>query len=262
MPVRTATGDHGIPRFAARLGLASWQVRLAWEHGLLPGPDLEGAQWSVDLAQECAGGTARIVAAFGEEPPVGAGRAAERLARALGLDVERVDVEVLVARGELKVISRYRDYPVYLLSDLDRLDPRAVSDVVSARKGPLLDTVDARSAAKVLGWPRKAFDRIAAERELPVDQLSRYALADIRALSADRQLADRVREDRRRAALSKASKDEARVEDVVRGWLLRCTAYLDGDVEEPPDTAAARRALRALADARAATAQHSARTDQ
>ncbi|MDL4770605.1 hypothetical protein [Actinomadura xylanilytica] len=256
MTTEISANDHGIRQFARKLGLSGWQVRLGWEQGMLPGPDLEGGRWSARVSEECAGAAARIAAAFGADPPIGAGRAADRVAAALGLDVERADIEMLVAHGRLKVISRYRDYPVYLLRDLDGLDPGSVSDIVAARKGKMADTVDARSAAKVLGWPKRTFERIAAERDLAKDQLGRYALPDVRGLGADQGLADRVREDRRLAALAKARREEAQIEDVVRGWLLRCTAYVDRDVDEPPETAPATRALRALAEARAVTGHH------
>ena len=62
-------------------------------------------------------------------------------------------------------------------------DPAAVREVVSARKGPLFDSVDPGGAVTILGWPRKTFDRIAGERNLATDRFGRYALADIHALA-------------------------------------------------------------------------------
>lgn len=244
---------HGTARFAAMIGLSGWQVRLGREHGLLPDPDLDGERWSPELVEEAGAKAAHVIAAFGNDPPIGAARAADRLAVALGLDVERPDVEVLVTRGDLRVVSHYREYPVYLRRDVDALAPEAVAEVVAARKGPLNDTVDAKGAARILGWPRRAFDRIAAEREVTPDQLGRFRLSDIRALGANEQLAARILDERRRAAHAKALKEEIRIEDDVRGWLLRCTAYVDRDADEPPDLSAARRALRALSEARART---------
>ncbi|MFB4298371.1 hypothetical protein [Actinomadura sp. NTSP31] len=257
MPAQT---DLGANQLAVRLGLARWQLRVGREHGLLPEPDLDGERWSAGLVEECAHRCGQVVTRFGEEPPIGAIRAAARLAMRTGLDVERRDVEVLVARDHLEVVSSFRGHPLYLLRDLDALDPEKVRDVVAARKGPLFDTVEAGGAVTILGWPRKTFDRIAGERTLAKDRFGRYALADIRALAADDELAREVREEKRRRALAKARRAETDIEDVVRGWLLRCTAYVDRAVEEPPDPALLGRAIRGLAGTRAETAKYEQET--
>ncbi|MDL4813929.1 hypothetical protein [Actinomadura opuntiae] len=256
MPAQTFDGDLAANQLAVRLGLARWQLRLGREHGLLPEPDLDGERWSAGLVEECAQRRAQVVARFGGEPPIGAVRAAARLAGRTGLDVERRDIEVLVARGHLEVIGGFRGHPLYLLRDIDALDPEEVREVVAARKGPLFDTVEASGAVTILGWPRKTFDRIAGERALPTDRFGRYALADIRALAADEGLAQEVREEKRRRALAKARRAETDMEDVVRGWLLRCTAYVDRAADEPPDPAVLARAIRGLAGTRAETAKH------
>ncbi|GLW63392.1 hypothetical protein Arub01_16360 [Actinomadura rubrobrunea] len=251
----TRRTDYGFRQFAALLGVTAWQLRLAQEHDLLPGPDLEGRRWSAELADRYADSGPRIVAAFGEDPPVGAAKAAARLALRVGLDVERADIEVLVARGDLTVISRFQGNPVYMLRDLDALDPDTIASVVAARKGPLFDSVDARGAATILDWPKGVFERIAAERRLPTDQLGRYSIDQVRALAADDEIADRVRRERDRTARLRARRTRERCENTLRDWLLRCNAYLDGAVTEPPKVAEAGRALRALAAARAATAR-------
>jgi hypothetical protein len=255
MPAQTTRADHGANQIAALLGLTRWQLRLGLEHGLLPKPDLEQDRWSAALAEEVRGRGEEIVARFGAEPPVGSARAAARLAARVGLDVERGDIEVLVAQGDLHVVSAFRGHPVYLLRDLDRLDSGTVRRVVTARKGPLTDTVDAGGAATILDWPRKIFDRIAGERELATDWLGRYALSDVQALRADEDLARQVAEEKRRLALARTRRSEARVEDVVRAWLLRCSAFLDRDAEQPPDTSALGRALRSLTTIRAEIAR-------
>ncbi|MEU9024327.1 hypothetical protein [Actinomadura sp. NPDC048394] len=260
MPVQTTNADLGPNQLAARLGLTRWQLRLGREHGLLPEPDLDGERWSARLADECADRRDQVVARFGEEPPVGAIRAAARLAVRTGLDVERRDVEVLVAQEDLEVVSTFRGHPLYLLRDLDALDPTAVRDVVSARKGPLFDSVDAGGAVTILGWPRKTFDRIAGERALATDRFGRYALADIHALAADEELAQEVREEKLRRALAKARRAETDIEDVVRGWMLRCTAYLDRDADQPPDPALLGRAIRNLVGTRAESARYERET--
>ncbi|MFF0518496.1 hypothetical protein ACFYTC_07355 [Actinomadura nitritigenes] len=256
MPAQTTGRDLGPNQLAARLGLTRWQLRLGREHGLLPEPDLEGERWSARLVDECANRSGQVVARFGEDPPVGAIRAAARLAVRTGLDVERRDVEVLVARDALDVVSSFRGHPLYLLRDLDDLDPAAVREVVSARKGPLFDSVDPGGAVTILGWPRKTFDRIAGERNLETDRFGRYALADIHALAADETLAAEVREEKLRRALARARRAETDIEDVVRGWMLRCTAYLDRDADQPPDPAVLGRAIRNLVGTRAESARY------
>lgn len=255
MPAQITRGHYGAHQFAGHLGLARWQMRVGLEHGILPEPDLDGERWSARLAGEVKGRGEQVIARFGDEPPVGSTRAAARLAARVGLDVERRDVEVLVAQGDLDVISSFRGHPVYLLRDLDRLDPGSVRAVVSARKGPLIDTVDPGGAATILNWPRRTFDRIAGERELATDRLGRYALADVQALGADEALVRQVAEEKRDMALTKTRRSEAGIEDVLRGWLLRCSAYLDRDADVPPDITSLSRAVRALIAVRAEIAR-------
>jgi hypothetical protein len=247
--------DTGFQQLASRLGVATWQLRLAREHGLIPEPDGNG-RWSADLARQCEGRVAQIVAAFGDMPPVGAGKAAARLALRLRLDVEKADIEVLVARGELTPVGRFQRNPIYLLRDLDALEPGNVAEVVAARKGPLLDRVDVKGAALVLGWSKGIFARVADERALPADQLRRYALADVRALAEDGDLTSRIRAEQRDQALTRARRTEERHEDALRSWMMRCTAYLDRTTEDPPDASIATRALKGVTAARSSTAAH------
>ncbi|MFG2021797.1 hypothetical protein [Actinomadura geliboluensis] len=248
--------QYGAHQFAGHLGLTRWQLRVGLEHGVLPAPDLDGGRWSADLAESAGEAGKEVIARFGDEPPIGSARAAARLAARVGLDVERRDVEVLVAQGALDVVSTFRGYPVYLMRDLDRLDPETVRAVVSTRKGPLMESVDVGGAMSILDWPRRTFDRVASERGLTTDRLGRYALSDIQALRADDGLAREIAEEKRHLTLVKKRESEAHVEDVVRGWMLRCFAYVDGDAEQPPDIALLSRALRSLGTVRAELASH------
>ncbi|TDC45503.1 hypothetical protein E1281_30195 [Actinomadura sp. KC345] len=256
MPVQITRGHYGAHRFAGHLGLTRWQMRLGLEHGILPGPDLDGERWSAKLAEEVKGHGERVIARFGDDPPVGSARAAARLAARVGLDVERRDAEVLVAQGDLTVISSFRGHPVYLLGDLDRLDTGCVRSVVSARKGPLIDTVDSGGAATILNWPRRTFDRIAGERGLTTDRLGRYALADVHALRADETLVRQIADEQREMAVARTRRAEAKVEDAIRGWLRRCGAYVDRDADLPPDIAPLSRAIRALTSVRTEMTDH------
>ncbi|MFC7733405.1 hypothetical protein [Actinomadura keratinilytica] len=135
MTPETPRPHYAFRQFAALLGITAWQLRLAREHGLLPEPDVDGRRWSAELADRCADRRPQILSAFGEQPPIGAAKAAARLALRVGLDVDRADIEILVARGDLSVISRYQGNPVYLLRDLDALAPGTITAVVAARKG-------------------------------------------------------------------------------------------------------------------------------
>ncbi|NVI86635.1 hypothetical protein [Actinomadura sp. BRA 177] len=243
--------QYGAHQFAGHLGLTRWQPRVGLEHGILPGPDLDGERWSADLVEECREAGKDVIARFGDETPIGSARAADRLAARVNLDVERRDIEVLVAQGALNVVSSFRGYPVYLMRDLDRLDLDTVRTVVIARKGPLTDTVDAGGAATILGWPRRTFDRIATERGLTADRLGRYTLPDIEALRQDDDLAREIADEKRRLTLASTRRTEAHAEDVVRAWVLRCSAYVDGDADRPPDIGPLSRALRSLGAVRA-----------
>ncbi|MQY02013.1 hypothetical protein [Actinomadura macrotermitis] len=242
---------YGARQFAAHLGITAWQLRLARENEMLPPPDVAPGRWSRELAGRCAGEAEKIIAEFGPRPPVGAEKAAARLAERVGLDVDKPDIEVLVARDDLTMAGRYQGNPIYLLRDLDALAPETVTEVVAARKGPLMESVSAHGAARALGWPKPLFDRIAAERALATDRLGRYALGDIRALAADTGLMERIGVERHRAVVRKARDREERCAEALRAWLAGCTAYVEQNSGEPPDIAVGRRALRALAAARA-----------
>lgn len=248
--------DYGFVQLAAELGLARWQLRVARERGLVPPPDLEGGRWSAAVVAEAAGRAERIRATLGEDPPVGAVKAAERLAVRIGLDVEPADVEVLVLSGELAMADRYQGRPLYDPHDIDVLDAGRVAEVVAARKGPRFETVDARGAALLLGWPKEVFSRIAGQRGLPTDQLGRYALADVRALADDQDLLTAITEQRRIVALETGRREQARAEQVIRRWLRDCADYLAHATADPPDPAEISRALRSLTNARAGLRLH------
>ncbi|MBW8486143.1 hypothetical protein [Actinomadura parmotrematis] len=241
---------YGARRLADRLGLAPWQFRLAREHDLIPPPDPATGRWTGSAADRFADRAADIVGRFGDVPPIGAEKAAQRLAARVRTDVERSDIEVLVARGDLAVAGTYQSNPVYLLRDIDDLDGETVTEVVGARKGPLLDTVNAAGAARILAWPKALFERVADERGLAVDQLGRYSSAEVRALADNSELRARVTEEHRAIALTKAREREGQCTRILREWLICCTAYLETTVDEPPEISEGRRALRALTGAR------------
>jgi hypothetical protein len=91
--------DYGPIQLAGRLGLAPWQFEAALDQQLIPPPDVGGRRWSAALADFLADQVDRIVAVVGAEHPIGAHRAAGRLADRIGLDVERADVESWSSAG-------------------------------------------------------------------------------------------------------------------------------------------------------------------
>ncbi|WP_147312163.1 hypothetical protein [Thermomonospora umbrina] len=242
----------GFGRLASRLDLARWQLRLAGERGLVPPPDLTGGRWSAALVEETARRATDIRSALGEEPPIGAIKAAERLSVRIGLDVERADVEALVVAGALPLIDHYQGRALYDPHDLDGLDADHVTETVRARKGALFDTVHAKGAATLLGCSSDQFTRIAAHHGLTPDQLGRYPLAEVKRLAADRDLRAAIVELRRTAALDSAHRDATRAERTIDHWLQRCSDYLTDPTANPPDTRPLTRALRTLATSRAA----------
>ncbi|MBA9004794.1 hypothetical protein [Thermomonospora cellulosilytica] len=241
---------YGFAQLAARMQLARWQLRLAVERGLVPPPDGEDGRWSAAAAADLPPRAAHIRSVLGEDPPIGAVKAAERLAVRVGLDVEPADVEVLVVSGELPVTGRYQGRPLYALHDIDALDPDRVTEIGAARKGPCFDTVSAKGAAALLGWTKEVFTRIAGQRDLPIDQLGRYPLADVRALAGDEDLLAAVAAERERLAQEADRREAARTEQTIRHWLRDCTDYLNTPTAAPPDTAELSRALRAHTAAR------------
>lgn len=246
MPEPIARVNYGAHQFAAHLGLTRWQLRVGLEHEILPGPDLAGERWSAGPRRPGPrtrrGGPHEIRYRAAGRFRTGRGQAGRPGGPRRGAPGHRGPG----GSGDLDVISSFRGFPVYLLRDLDRLDPDSVRQVVRARKGPLTDTVDAAGAVMILGWPRRIFDRIAIERDLAIDRLSRYTLADIHALQADEILAHRVAEEKRHLTLARTRRSETHIEDVIRAWVLRCSAYVDHEADQPPDLAPLTRAIRSL----------------
>lgn len=108
-------------------GLAEWQFEAARDRGLIPEPDAS-RRWSTAAAEQLAGRVTEIVAAVGMEYPIGAGRAAERLARHTCREVRRADAEALAERGQLEVVGEYREWPLY--------DPRQLDALPAQGAGP------------------------------------------------------------------------------------------------------------------------------
>jgi hypothetical protein len=219
----TALLHYGPIQLANRLGLATWQLDAARHQGLIPPPDVGGKRWSAELAHSLADQRPAIIAAVGTEHPIGANRAAGRLADRTGLEVDRADVEDLAGRGLLSITGHYKDWPLYDPRELDGLDGAVVAAVVGDRKAWLAASLPRRAAAAELGWQLPQLDQVAAERGLRPGRFGRYARSDIAALAADQDLAERVAAERLLGPEQAAQHLEVRRTDfdyaVAAGWL-------------------------------------------
>ena len=116
------------------LGLDRWQFEHATAANLIPGPDTASGKWSAAAARTIAGRLAEIVAQIGSEHPIGARRAADRMAQRTGLYVSPLDVEVLVERGLLSAADRCKGHPLYAVQHLDAVAPEALAALVAERE--------------------------------------------------------------------------------------------------------------------------------
>ena len=152
--------DYGPAQLAAWLGLDRWQVEAASASaGLLPAPDCAaGRRWSAEVARRIAGRLPDIVAAVGTEPPIGARRAADRLAAQTGEEIQPRDVEGLASAGLLTAVAEYKGHPLYAPAAVDALrDVPGLLDRIAADRllGP-------DQAAELLGIRRTDWDHVVA----------------------------------------------------------------------------------------------------
>jgi hypothetical protein len=112
--------DYGPVQAPRRLGLAGWQFEAAIRRGLIPyaGP---GGRWPAEVIEDAAGRLPEILAAVGDQPPVGANRAAERLSERLQTDIDRAEVDAVAEQGLLPAAGEYKGWPLYDAVDLDNL---------------------------------------------------------------------------------------------------------------------------------------------
>lgn len=188
--------DFGPVQVLARTGLARWQWAAGRAGGLIPGPDTPTGRWSRAVADAVAARREEILAAVGDEAPIGGHRAADRLAARTGLAVARPDVEALAEAGVLAVAGWYEDWPLWDCRDLDVVDVDALAAVVAERQAWVAASVSAWDAPAHLGWRRDEFVRVAAQRGLRPGRLDRYARAELDALGGDEDLVEQVRVDR------------------------------------------------------------------
>lgn len=198
----TPLADYGPIQAPNKLGLAEWQFKAARRRGLIPPPDVPGGRWSAAVVDDAAGRIDEIRKAVGEQAPIGANWAATWLAERLGMDegaLDRSEIDALVERGLLAAVDEYKGWPTYDVTDLTRLadtEPDLILSLAAEREAWMNASLHPRQAQERLGWRRREFERVVAERGLTPGRFGRFALGDIEALAADEELGDQVLADR------------------------------------------------------------------
>ncbi|MFI0262918.1 hypothetical protein ACH4OW_28230 [Streptomyces sp. NPDC017056] len=181
-PVKGETfGPHQL---AGELGLQRWQVGRAGQQGMIPPPDVDDKRWSREVVEELRGRVEGIREALGEHPGLGSIDAAKHLAGRTGLEVEREDVRVLAEQGLLRPVGEFRGYPMFGLESLDALTEAQVAAVVGERQRWTEQSVTAKEAAALLGWPAGRFEVTAERNGLVPGRLGRYDRAEVEELPA------------------------------------------------------------------------------
>lgn len=177
---RRVLKDYGPKQAPEYLGLAGWQFEDARRRGLIAPPDCARGRYSAALIEDVAARLEEIRAVVGDSPPVGANKAADRIAARLDLSIGREEVEALVQRGLLAKVGEWNGWPTYDPRDLDAVADReqalltelvasrdereaaAAAELAAWRERSLM----AAEAAARLGWRVEEFEAVAAERGL------------------------------------------------------------------------------------------------
>jgi hypothetical protein len=109
---KKSPADYGPIQPPNHLGLDIWQFEAAVRDGLIPPAD-RGGRWSAAVIEGAAQRLPDIVAAVGDQAPLGANRIAARIAARLELDVTRHDVLTVVDRGLLAEVGEHKGWPTY-----------------------------------------------------------------------------------------------------------------------------------------------------
>jgi hypothetical protein len=159
----------------------------------------------------------------GTEIPIGANKAAVRLAERTGLGVDRHDVEALAERELLRVVGWYKEWPLYDPRQLDALDVDLLAPVVADRVAWLAASLRRPAAAEQLGWRLDALDEVVREGGIEPGRFGRLARVDVEALAADEELDERLRAARLLGPDQSAERLEVRRTDfdycVAAGWI-------------------------------------------
>ena len=200
-PTDTTISDSAEPGPAGpdvvreRSGLVDWQWNAALALGLVPRP--VNRVLSAEQVADVLARVASIRTAVGEDRPIGAHRAADRLTERSDVagEVWPVDVAALVEAGQLNAVDTYKGWPLYAVGQLDALPVDVVDAVVEARVAWVSSGVHLTAAAQQLGWSVRELRDVVAERAL---ELHHDVLAAdvVDALAGDEDLDDRVQGER------------------------------------------------------------------
>lgn len=179
--------SFGPVQLAQWLGLKSWQVPRAVQHGVISPPDVDAKRWSYAVAQTLPDRVEEIRAAVGDHPGLGSIKAAEHLSLRLEREVERVDVQALADQGLLRPRGEFKGHPMYAVDDLDELPEEHVAATVRDRHAWIEASWSAKEAAQSLGWPVGKFEVTAERRGVRPGPLGRFAQADVEALRDQRE---------------------------------------------------------------------------
>uniref|UniRef100_UPI003F490C9E 3'-5' exonuclease n=1 Tax=Promicromonospora sp. CA-289581 TaxID=3240013 RepID=UPI003F490C9E len=174
-----------------RAGLAEWQWWAALRFDLIPRP-VDG-MLSAEQAAELVARADEITTHVGTDRPIGARRAAERLAARddVDADVTLDDVEALAAAGDLLAVDEYKGWNLYACGQLDALPAERIADVVGQRLAWIDAGISLHYAAERLGWKVQELQAVIDDRGMVV-RFDALAATDVDALAADDELRDDV----------------------------------------------------------------------
>jgi hypothetical protein len=125
---RAAPKDYGPRQFPDRLGLPLWAFKRALAGGLIPPADPVTGRWPAAVADEALAQLDQIRQAVGDQPDVGAGRAAAVLSARFGTDVSPDVLLELDRAGLIPSVGEYKGYDLYDGRALERFTDRAALD--------------------------------------------------------------------------------------------------------------------------------------
>lgn len=180
---RPKTRDsYGSIQLARLMGLKEWQVLRAKQRGLIPPPDIDDRRWSQPIAEGLPERTPHILNEIGDHPGLGSQKAADRLKERTSLDVTRQEITELAAQDKLCPVGEYMGSALYSLDDLDALPTEQISTVIEQRHTWISQSLTAKEAAELLGWPVGKFEVTATRHGLVAGKLDRYARTDVERL--------------------------------------------------------------------------------
>jgi DNA polymerase III epsilon subunit-like protein len=120
-------------------------------------------------------------------PPeeLGGWRIAGLLAERIGTEVTMADIEELVAREHLVVVSYFKGRPMYETAAALALDEDLVRGVVTERVAWEEASLPRDAAAARIGWHWRDIERMGQEGRITLGKGGRYLIADVDALAAE-----------------------------------------------------------------------------